>query len=98
MLRPAVANCLVFIFLLWHALVASAFLLLLPKPPETVMRRYFVAAICLIAASNPVSAQAPQGESSASAPAPAVEPSNAPQPMEEPQVGDIWTYELRDDI
>jgi uncharacterized protein DUF3108 len=62
------------------------------------MRRYFVAAICLIAVSNSTSAQAPQGESSTSTSAPAVESSNAPQPMEEPQVGDVWTYELRDDI
>ena len=31
-------------------------------------------------------------------PAPAIEIPNSPEPMEDAQTGDHWTYELRDDI
>ena len=58
-------------------------------------RRLFVA-IGLLAASGSLSAQTTPNASPPAAPA--IEAPNGVEPMEEPQTGDHWTYELRDDI
>jgi len=44
------------------------------------------------------SARAQAAEGAPAASPPAAETANAPEPMEEPQTGDRWTYEVRDDI
>jgi hypothetical protein len=67
--------------------------MLCPRPS-----RFLGVAISLLAASGSLSAQTtPNGSPPASA-SPAIEAPNGPEPMEDPQTGDHWTYELRDDI
>jgi hypothetical protein len=63
------------------------------------MLRYACLAVFgLIATTGLLSAQpAPPESPPAAAPA-AAEPANSVEAMEEPQTGDHWTYELRDDI
>ena len=53
------------------------------------------ATVGLLAAVGSLSAQTP---SPPAAPPPAVETPNAPEPMEDVQTGDHWTYQVRDDI
>jgi hypothetical protein len=54
-------------------------------------------AIGLLATAGSLLAQTPAGSPPAST-SQAPEPGDRPEPMEEAQVGDHWTYELRDDI
>jgi hypothetical protein len=63
--------------------------------PETLMLRcYFLAIVGLVFSASVLTAQTPN-----STPAPAATESAPPQEtMEDPQVGDHWTYEFRDDI
>jgi hypothetical protein len=56
-------------------------------------RRYFLAAIGMLASVGASIAQAPNPT-----PAPAQPEPAAQETMEDPQLGDHWTYELRDDI
>ena len=60
-----------------------------------MMRRCLLATIGLLASASVLSAQAPPSQPSA--PAPTESPSQQ-ETMEDPQIGDHWTYELRDDI
>ena len=67
--------------------------MLCPRP-----RRLLVVAACLLAASGSLSAQTTPNGSPPTPASPAIEAPNAPEPMEDAQTGDHWTYELRDDI
>jgi len=58
-----------------------------------MLRRIFLTTISLLATVNLVSAQTPSSTSSPAASSPSVE-----TPMEDPQTGDHWTYEVRDEI
>ncbi len=58
-----------------------------------MFRCYFLAAVSLLVSVGVSTAQAPN-----STPAPAATESPAQETMEDPQVGDHWTYEFRDDI
>jgi hypothetical protein len=65
--------------------------------PEILMiRRGLLATLGLLLFANPVSAQttpSPASPPAASAPA-----ADQPEAMEDPQLGDHWTYEVRDEI
>jgi len=61
-----------------------------------MMRYALLAVVGLLAATGPLHAQTAPAEQKPAAPA--VETPNSPEPMEDPQTGDHWTYELRDDI
>jgi hypothetical protein len=65
-----------------------------------MLRHVFLATVGLLAAASPLSAEtaAPAGSPPAAASLPAVETPSGPEPMEDAQTGDHWTYELRDDI
>jgi hypothetical protein len=63
-----------------------------------MLYRGLLATITLLAAVNLLSAQTAPNGSAPPAPPSAAESPNAPTPMEDPQTGDHWTYELRDDI
>ena len=63
-----------------------------------MLRCAFVATIGLLASASILSAQTPPGQPTSPASPPAVESPNKPEPMEEAQLGDHWTYELRDEI
>ncbi len=58
-----------------------------------MLRCYFLAAVSLLVSVDVSTAQAPN-----STPPPAATESPAQETMEDPQVGDHWTYEFRDDI
>src|SRR5579872_5925430 len=58
-----------------------------------MLRRSFLATAGLLVSLSAVTAQAPN-----STPAPAATETPAQEKMEDPQVGDHWTYEFRDDI
>jgi hypothetical protein len=59
-----------------------------------MFRRTALAAVGLLLSASALSAQTPNA-----APAPAASEAAPPQEtMEDPQVGDHWTYEIRDDI
>lgn len=64
-----------------------------------MLRKFCILGVSLFAATAVVQAQqAPSGTAPANAPAEAKAPSDPSQAMEDPQPGDHWTYELRDDI
>jgi hypothetical protein len=63
-----------------------------------MLRCAILAMIGLLVTANSGSAQTVPAEKPAAAPPPAVEAPNSPEPMEDPQTGDHWTYEVRDDI
>jgi hypothetical protein len=63
-----------------------------------MFRCAFLAIISLLATVGSPSAQTPPSEAPPAAPAPTIEIPNSPEPMEDAQTGDHWTYELRDDI
>jgi hypothetical protein len=63
-----------------------------------MLRSAFLATIGLIATAGSLPAQTPPSQPPPAASAPAVETPNSPEPMEDAQTGDHWTYELRDDI
>jgi len=58
-----------------------------------MLRRYLLAAVSLLVSVGVSTAQAPN-----STPPPAATESPAQETMEDPQVGDHWTYDFRDDI
>jgi hypothetical protein len=58
-----------------------------------MFRCSFLAAVGLLLSASTLTAQTPN-----SAPAPAATESTTQETMEDPQVGDHWTYEFRDDI
>ena len=60
-----------------------------------MLRYVFLATISLLAAATSLQAQ-PASPPTASSPA--VESPNSPESMADPQMGDHWTYEVRDDI
>jgi hypothetical protein len=62
-----------------------------------MLRYAFLAAIGLLATAAPLSAQPAKDAAAPSAPAPVESPAG-PDSMEEAQLGDHWTYELRDEI
>jgi hypothetical protein len=63
-----------------------------------MLRSAFLATISLIATADSLTAQTPPSQPPPAASAPAVETPNSPEPMEDVQTGDHWTYEFRDDI
>jgi hypothetical protein len=65
-----------------------------------MLRSTLLVTIGFLAAASPLSAQtaAPAESPPPAASSPAVETLNAPEPMEDAQTGDHWTYEVRDDI
>ena len=63
-----------------------------------MLRRAFLATIGLLATAATLQAQTAPTESPPAASSPAIESPNSPEPMEEAQTGDHWTYELRDEI
>jgi hypothetical protein len=58
-----------------------------------MFRRYFLAIVGLVFSASVLTAQTPNA-----APAPAASETSAQETMEDLQVGDHWTYELRDDV
>jgi hypothetical protein len=58
-----------------------------------MFRCYFLAILGLVFSASVLTAQTPNA-----APAPAAADTPAQETMEDPQVGDRWTYEIRDDI
>jgi hypothetical protein len=63
-----------------------------------MLRCAFLATIGLLATASSLPAQTAPKESPPAASSPAVEAPNGPEPMEDAQTGDHWTYELRDEI
>jgi hypothetical protein len=63
-----------------------------------MLRCITLVTVSLLATVNLLSAQTAPGESSPPASSPAVESPNTPEPMEDAQTGDHWTYEFRDEI
>jgi hypothetical protein len=63
-----------------------------------MLRCAFLATIGLLAAAGSLSAQTSPGASPPGASSPAVESTDSPEPMEDAQLGDHWTYEVRDEI
>ena len=60
-----------------------------------MVRRCLLATICLLASVSVVTAQTPPSQPSAPA---STEPPSLQETMEDPQIGDHWTYEVRDDV
>jgi hypothetical protein len=63
-----------------------------------MLRYAFLATVSLLATAGPLSAQTAPNASQPTGSPPAVESPNSPESMEDAQLGDHWTYELRDDI
>ena len=63
-----------------------------------MLRYAFLAVVGLIATTGLLSAETAPAKSPPAAAPPAAEPANGIEVMEDPQTGDHWTYELRDDI
>jgi hypothetical protein len=63
-----------------------------------MLRCALLATLGLLVTAGSPSAQTAPAESPPAASSPAVETPNSVEPMEDPQTGDHWTYELRDDI
>jgi hypothetical protein len=63
-----------------------------------MLRCVFLATIGLLATASALPAQTAPKEQPPAASSPAVESPNGVEPMEDAQLGDHWTYELRDDI
>jgi hypothetical protein len=63
-----------------------------------MLRRASLAVIGLIATTGSLPAQTSPTASPPETSAPAVDTPNGMEPMADPQTGDHWTYELRDDI
>jgi hypothetical protein len=62
-----------------------------------MLRSIFLATIGLLATASLLPAQTPR-EAPPAASSPAAEAAASPEPMEDLQLGDHWTYEFRDDI
>jgi hypothetical protein len=60
-----------------------------------MLRRHLLAAIALLASASVLSAQTPPSQP---APPASTESPSQQETMEDPQIGDRWTYEVRDDI
>jgi hypothetical protein len=63
-----------------------------------MLYRGLLATISLLATVNLLSAQPAPNGSTPAAPPSTVESPDRPTPMEDPETGDHWTYEIRDDI
>lgn len=63
-----------------------------------MLRCAFLATIGLLATAGSLPAQTESKEPPPVASPPAVESPNSPEPMEDVQLGDRWTYEVRDEI
>jgi len=63
-----------------------------------MFRSAFLATISLLATACILHAQTVPAESPAAASSSSTEAANGPEPMEEAQTGDHWTYEIRDEI
>lgn len=63
-----------------------------------MLRSVFPAVLALVLLTGLAAAQTPAAESPPPTAAPAADAPNSLEPMEEPQTGDHWTYEFRDDI
>lgn len=63
-----------------------------------MLRYVFLATITLLATTTYLSAQTAPAAPTSGASSPVTEPSNDPEQMEDPQTGDHWTYEIRDEI
>jgi hypothetical protein len=63
-----------------------------------MLRCAFLATIGLLTTAGSLPAQTTPNESPPTAFSPAVETPSSPEPMEDAQLGDHWTYELRDEI
>jgi hypothetical protein len=63
-----------------------------------MLRRTFLVTFGLLASAGSLSAQTAPNASPPTTSSPAAEQPNSPEPMEEAQLGDRWTYEIRDDI
>jgi hypothetical protein len=63
-----------------------------------MLRYAFLAIIGLLATTGFLSAQTVPPETPPAAASPPAETPNSPEPMEEPQTGDHWTDEVRDEI
>jgi hypothetical protein len=63
-----------------------------------MLYRGLLATISLLATAGSLPAQTPPSPPPPAASAPAVETTNSPEPMEDVQTGDHWTYEVRDQI
>jgi hypothetical protein len=63
-----------------------------------MLRYAFLAVIGLLATTGFLSAQTVPAESPPAASSPPAETPNSPEPMEDAQTGDHWTYEVRDEI
>jgi hypothetical protein len=63
-----------------------------------MFRSAFLATIGLLATDCVLHAQTVPAESPPAASSSATETANSPEPMEEVQIGDHWTYEIRDEI
>ena len=61
-----------------------------------MLRSALLAAVALLATAHSLAAQTPPGGSPPTTTSPAIDTPN--EPMEDPQTGDHWTYELRDEI
>jgi hypothetical protein len=63
-----------------------------------MLRRAILVTIVVLATAGSLPAQTSPAGSLPTTSSPAVETPNGPEPMEAPQTGDHWTYEVRDDI
>jgi hypothetical protein len=63
-----------------------------------MLRCALLATLGLLATAGSLSAQTTPAQSPPAASSPAVETPSNVEPMEDPQTGDHWTYELRDDV
>jgi uncharacterized protein DUF3108 len=59
---------------------------------------FAVLVLAPLVAAGPLSAQSTQTDTPAASATPPVESPAGPEPMEEPKLGDHWTYEVRDEI
>jgi hypothetical protein len=63
-----------------------------------MLRCALLMAAGLLSTASSLSAQTAPNASPATASSPTLEQPNSPEPMEETQLGDHWTYQVRDDI
>jgi len=63
-----------------------------------MLRSALPAVLALVLTTGLAAAQTPAAEAPPTTSAPAADATNGPEPMEEAQTGDHWTYEFRDDI
>ena len=62
-----------------------------------MLRRHILATIALLASASVLCAQTPPGQPATNAPIESPSPGQQ-ETMEDPQIGDHWTYEVRDEV